>query len=317
MGNSRAVSAPPQLAALLAAAGPEAMESDEGVGDRGTEPAKRASAASAVIGAPEAGAGALTPLLEADEQRRSLLQSLWTEYHRDPSTLHRNALVEEYQGFIREVVRRFASRLPRSVDRGDLETAATVGLMAAVANFEPERGVPFEPYCEQRVRGALLDELRSQDWLPRPWRRRLEQYRRVRERLHSELEREPVEREIAAALNLSDQEFRQSFGHSLPHGPPLDLALDDGGDGHTFGLDVLPDSGSEPVGEELSRTELFNMITQRASDVEYRILYLRYWENLGMREIGELLQMSESRVCKVHARVIERLKDHFRVRSAD
>ena len=122
---------------------------------------------------------------------------LWVSYRQRPCDEHRNALVEAYQDLVRDVVRRFAIRLPRNIERGDLMTAANVGLMAAVGGFDPLRGVRFSSYCERRIKGALLDELRTQDWLPRPWRQRIELHKRTLERLRSETGREPHDPGVA------------------------------------------------------------------------------------------------------------------------
>jgi RNA polymerase sigma factor for flagellar operon FliA len=173
--------------------------------------------------------------------------------------------------------------------------------------------VRFESYCELRVKGALLDELRTQDWLPRPWRHRLELQKRTLERLRSELEREPNDEEVAVAMEMELDHYQQIFGVGLPGVPAGGMPLDDGGEDSPLSLDVVPDTHSDAPGDRITRSELFGLITQRLSDQEYRILYLRYWEGTSMREIGELMKISESRVCKIHARLIDRLKDRFRV----
>jgi RNA polymerase sigma factor for flagellar operon FliA len=249
----------------------------------------------------------------AQEARRRSAARLWSAYLRGPSDQARNRLVEWYQPLAREIVRRFAGRLPRSVDRGDLETAASVGLMAAVEGFDPERGVPFESYCELRVRGALLDELRSQDWLPRPWRQRLEQHKRVCERLRGELGRTPGEDEIARALEMPLAEYRSAYAHAPSGAPAGSLAFDDAGEGGVPGLEIVADESGDAPGDKLSRDELLRLVSQKLTEQEYRIVYLKYWEELPMREIGLLTNLSESRVCKIHARLLERLKDRFRV----
>ena len=242
---------------------------------------------------------------------------LWDAYRLDPGDESRNALVEAYQGFIREVTRRFAVRLPRSVDRGDLSTAASVGLMAAIRGFDPERGVRFESYCELRVKGALLDELRSQDWLPRPWRQRLEQQKRTLERLRAQEEREPADEEVAEAMDMTTDLYQQVFGVGLPGAPSGSVQPGDPGDDVMLTLEVVPDRSADVPGDNLTREELLSLVTQRLSDQEYRILYLRYWDGLAMREIGELTGLSESRVCKIHARLIERLQNRLRVHQLD
>jgi RNA polymerase sigma factor for flagellar operon FliA len=242
-------------------------------------------------------------------------QELWTSYWAGPCDERRNDLVEAYQRLVEDVVRRFAARLPRSVDRGDLRTAANVGLMGAVGSYDPGRGVRFESYCEMRVRGALLDELRSQDWLPRPWRQRMELQKKTTERLRSELNRDPRDEEIARAMHLPIASYEFLFGTGMPGGPGAARALGDQDQDGAQGLEVVPDARSHDPGERLTRDELLGLVAQRLSEQEYRIVYLKYWEELPMREIGEVMGLSESRVCKIHARLIERLQDRFRVGS--
>ena len=240
---------------------------------------------------------------------------LWAAYRRRRGAAERNALVETYQGLVRDVVRRFATRLPKTVDPGDLSTAANVGLMAAVESFDAGRGVPFESYCELRIRGALLDELRSQDWLPRPWRSRVERHKRAIEELRSVLERPPSDEEISAALQMTLDEYRSNFGQGIPTAPSGSAMLARG-DGELSSLEVVPDTHSDAPGERLTREDLLALVAQKLSPQEYRIVYLKYWEDLPMREIGELEGLSESRVCKIHAKLLERLQERFRV-SAD
>ena len=240
-------------------------------------------------------------------------QELWRAFRAAQTVENRNALVEAYHSYAQEITRRFAMRLPRSVDRGDLDIAAGVGLMSAVSGFDPERGVRFESYCELRVRGAILDELRTQDWLPRPWRQRLETQKRAVERLRGDLEREPSDEEVAQLMGLEIDLYLQVFGTGLPGTPAGSMPTDDGGEDSTFGLEVVPDRSSDKPGDRLGRDEILSLATASLSEQEYRVLYLRYWEGLPMKEIGELTDLSESRVCKIHTRLLERLKDRLRV----
>ncbi|HRV80728.1 MAG TPA: sigma-70 family RNA polymerase sigma factor [Planctomycetota bacterium] len=236
---------------------------------------------------------------------------LWQAYRDQPGEATRNRLVETYHAFAREIVRRFSGRLPRSVDRGDLETAGSVGLISAVEGYDPERGVRFESYCELRVKGALLDELRTQDWLPRPWRQRMELRKRTTEALRSELGREPDDRETAQAMGLGDDEYQRLFGMGVPMAPTGSMAMEDQGDEYMPVLEAVPDTHSEVPGDRLTREDLLTLVAQKLTDQEYRIVYLKYWEDLTMREIGELTQLSESRVCKIHTRLILRLRERF------
>jgi len=257
------------------------------------------------------------PLNKRAPSRRSHKATLWREYWKKPSDQRRNRLVEAYQTLVHEVVARFAQRLPRSVDRGDLLAAANFGLMAAVTSFDPTRRVRFEIYAELRVRGAVLDELRNLDWLPRPWRTRLDLRKRTLERLRGELGREPLDPEVANAMGLSFAEFELLFGTALPGTPSGSMPATDNGDEFTSRLDGVEDTRNGQPGEALTRAELLRLLAQRMSEQEYRIVYLKYWEDLSMREIGELTRLSESRVCKIHAKLLERLKDRFRAQTSE
>jgi RNA polymerase sigma factor for flagellar operon FliA len=241
---------------------------------------------------------------------RFVKPGLWRAYWEAPSDQTRNRLVEAYQPLVREIVARLAQRLPRSVDRGDLGTAASVGLIAAVESFDPSRRVRFEVYAELRIRGAVLDELRTQDWLPRPWRTRLDLQKRTLETLRSELGREPTDPEVAASMGIPFEEYEQLFGTVLP-GTPAGLPRSENGEEPASRLERVVDTRSDQPGEQLTRSELMRLLAQRMTEQEYRIVYLKYWEDLSMREIGELTRLSESRVSKIHTRLLERLKDHF------
>ena len=240
-------------------------------------------------------------------------ERLWRAYRRRSGDAERNALVENYQSLVCEIARRFASRLPRSVDPGDLATASNVGLMAAIESFDPSRCVPFESYCELRVKGALIDELRTQDWLPRPWRDRAERHKRVLERLRAQAGREPAEEDVAAELNMSLADYRRFFSFAVPGQPAGSMPSEAGGAEAVHSLDIVPDRSLEGPAEKLTREELLRLVTQRLTTQEYRIVYLKYWEELPMREIGQLEGLSESRVCKIHTRLLERLQERFRV----
>lgn len=239
--------------------------------------------------------------------------ALWLAFQEERSDAGRNALVEAYQDLVKEIVRRFGRRLPRSVDPGDLMTAANVGLISAVEGFDPEKGVRFESYCELRVKGALLDELRAQDWLPRPWRQRIELRRRTTEKLRSQLGREPDDQEVAEGMGLSQADFRRYFGVGVPTNPSGSMPQDDGGDEMAPTLEIVADDSGDAPGDRLGRDELLALVTQKLTEQEYRIVYLKYWEELPMREIGQLTGLSESRVCKIHTRLIDRLRERFRV----
>ena len=236
---------------------------------------------------------------------------LWRRYARRPDDENRNRLVEAYQPLVREVVSRFAARLPRTVDRGDLSNAGNMGLIAAVSSFDRARGVRFEAYAELRIRGALLDELRQQDWLPRPWRQRLEQHKRVVERLRAEATGEPHDDDIAEAMGLDVGEYQALFGTGLPGVRSGSVNGDEERD-RSAEMEGVADTRSGTPDVRLSNEELVALVAERLTEQEFRLLYLRYWQDLPLREIGEHLQLSESRVSKIHSRLIERLADRLR-----
>lgn len=236
---------------------------------------------------------------------------LWKLYRTEASVEHRNDLVEHYKALADHTVRRFAMRLPRRVDRGDLDTAANLGLMSAIGGFDPERGVQFESYCERRIRGALLDELRSQDWLPRPWRQKVELRKRVLESLRSHRNRKPRDEEVARAMGMTPEAYGRVFGVGLPEAPTGASTSTDQNGEFFDGLEVVPDMRHAAPGEKLTREELLLLVAERLTAKESRIIFLKYWEELPMREIGEMTGLSESRVCKIHAKLIGRLRDRF------
>jgi RNA polymerase sigma factor for flagellar operon FliA len=221
----------------------------------------------------------------------------------------RNALVEHYQPLVGMIAGALERRLPRSIERGDLDTAANVGLMSAIEAFDAARGVPFELYAEHRLRGALLDELRNLDWLPRPWRARLEARRRAIERLRAVLGREPWDEEVATALSLPLHVYQQDYGPGLVDGPVTPAWNEDGNSSGGPTLDGVPDRDREAPEERLTRDDLLRLVAQKLSAQEYRLVYLKYWEEMPLREIGTVLGLSESRVCKIHMALLDRLRD--------
>jgi RNA polymerase sigma factor for flagellar operon FliA len=265
-------------------------------------------------------------LARSREREQRQLERLWRRMHKRGGAGARNALVDAYQYLVQSAVRRLLARLPRSVEPGDLLAAANVGLIAAIEAYEPARGVPFETYCEWRLRGALLDELRVQDWLPRPWRTRLARLRRAAEELRSQLGREPTDDEVGEWLGWSAQELAQVSDTQLaPHGHGAERgALWGAGRGAAHANedapaleDLLADRDAEPLGEKLTRDELLRVVTQHMTPQECRVVYLKYWEELPLREIGELEGLSESRVCKIHLRLLERLRAELRRTAGD
>jgi len=143
----------------------------------------------------------------------------------------------------------------------------------------------------------------------------LEERKRTEERLRRELNREPNDEELAEAMGMTIEYYDQRFGVGLPGAPTGSMPSGEGADDGMPALEVVADPEADAPHEALSKNELLGLVTDKLSDQEYRIIYLKYFNDLPMREIGQLTGLSESRVCKIHARLLDRLKDRFRVNS--
>lgn len=229
---------------------------------------------------------------------------LWRAFLRSGDPGDRRRVIEHYGDLVRGVGGKLAGRLPASVELADLVQSGMFGLMEAVDRFDPARGVPFEGYAAQRVRGAMLDELRAQDWVPRAVRARGREVERAREVLHARLARPATERELAAELGIGLRELRAATR-------PLHLVdVDDlHREGHP-GTEAVPQDDTDP----------FLVVVRRETSVELRgaidrldgrdrlVLRLYYLEGRTLAEIGAMLGVTESRVCQLHTRMISRLR---------
>lgn len=241
------------------------------------------------------------------------LTRLWRRFKKTGEESARNRLIEHYLYLVKVISNRVAARLPRSIDVMDLRGAGIFGLMRAIENYDLERGTPFESYCATRVRGAILDELRSQDWVPRLVRNRATLYNDALAALRRELVREPSVHEVAARLGLPLEETerlrREANLTTVFTLSPQDDREDD--PRVLRRLDVLMDKDSEVPFEKLVAHDLAASLGKVLSDVERTVIALYYHENLTMREIGGVLAISESRVCQIHTKTLHKLKAHL------
>lgn len=228
--------------------------------------------------------------------------ALLESYCRTRRVSVRDQLVERYRPYVEVVARKLAARLPRSVDEQDLVHAGIWGLLQAIENFEPERGRGFVPFMRWRVRGAMMDELRAMDYLPRLYRQRLRQLEDARERLQNELAREPSDAELADALGVSEAVMRRSY--VVPTQAPLRAA---DGDESEEGLEWLADDVESPI-EALDRQELLEKIEASLQPIEWKVLRMHYLEGKSGKDVARELRLSASRICQIHMRVLSRLK---------
>lgn len=233
---------------------------------------------------------------------------LWRAFlaHRCPDV--RRRLVERHGRLVRGVGVKLAVRLPASIELVDLMQSGTFGLMEAVDRFDPARGIRFEGYAAQRIRGAMLDELRAQDWVPRTVRARIREVERARDALRSRVGRPATDRELAAELGIGLRELR------LAVRPRHLVSSEDLAENAMPSQDGLPvllgDDSLDPVAVTVRREtsqELRAAIAQ-LGERDRMVVQLYYLQNLTLAEIGALLGVTESRVCQLHARVITRLR---------
>ena len=245
--------------------------------------------------------------------RAAVLGELWRRYRRESSEHLRNQLIEAYLPTVRSIAERLKLKLPESVDIDDLFSAGILGLMDAIDKFEPERGVRFETYCAQRIRGAILDDLRRNDWVPRMIRTKSNWLERSKAALAGELGREPEDDEIAARLKLSLDEYYDML-EELDVKAQISIeghASDKAEDSDHLRIEMLADKKRESALRMLHRNEIRENAVRGLSDNERTVLVMYYYDNLTMKEIGKTLDLSESRVCQIHAQILEFLRMKF------
>lgn len=212
-------------------------------------------------------------------------------------------IVERHRGLVEAMALSLAARLPRNVDAKDLEHAGMWGMMQAIAAFQPDRCERFETFLRIRVRGAMLDELRHMDFLPRLFRRRVRERDAARARLRMQLEREPTNSELAAALGISDAALLRcpetSVLRSVHH---HDAEADE-----DHQVEFADDAVVSPV-ELATRQELLDLVRRSLQPVEWKVLQLHYLEGLTGKQVARRLRLSASRICQIHGRVLDRLK---------
>jgi RNA polymerase sigma factor for flagellar operon FliA len=238
------------------------------------------------------------------------IRSVWDQYHKQKTEKLRNMLMEHYLHLVRYNAERVHAKLPDEVELDDLMSAGIFGLMDAIDAFDPERGVKFETYCAPRIRGAILDELRSMDWVPRLVRSRAHKIDGATKILEVELGRTPTEDELAKKLGVDKGEFDKMQKDASAVGV-VSLSrkwFETDSNKDVREIDVLEDKkGQDPV-REMQRRDLKELITRGLSRAERLIIILYYFEEMTMKEIGATLDLSESRVSQMHSSILLRLK---------
>lgn len=248
--------------------------------------------------------------LDMSSDRAIDLDSVWRQFIRQRSNMLRNQLLMAYFPNVRLMAARIHSRLPAGVEMDDLTQAGTLGLMDAIESFDPARGVKFETYSTPRIRGAILDELRSADWMPRPVRSRAKRMSEAVHRLEMQLGRTPTDQEIHDHLKLPAREYRRTIADART-GSPVSLSTllsDSDNDGASLEGELLDDRRDSDPSLSTMREDLKRMLMHGLSRAERLIMIMYHYEGYTLREIGQVLDLSECRVCQIHSAVVQRLR---------
>ena len=244
------------------------------------------------------------------------LARLWSSYKDKGTTRAREALIVHYSPLVKYVASRLAVGLPQNVEQSDLVSYGMFGLIDAIDKFEPERGYKFETYAISRIKGSILDELRSIDWVPRSVRAKVRQIERAYAKLEAKHHRAPSDEELASELRWTDDQLQTALNQIANVGlAALDEILTGSGErGESITLgDTIADPGEGPVAayevEEMRHilAEAINRMPER----EKVVLTLYYYESLTLQEIGRVLGVTESRVCQIHTKSILQLRSRI------
>jgi len=245
------------------------------------------------------------------------IQEIWKEYAQTRSEELRNFLMEKFLPLVRYNAERIYARLPDEVDIEDLMSAGLFGLMDAIDAFELERNVKFETYCAPRIRGAILDELRAMDWVPRLVRHRTAKVEAIRQQIEMETGHPASDADVAVRLGVDGEEFDKIKRDSSAVATISLTRKVTGGDGsrESREIDVGRDAPVTNPFQAIQRRDLKDLITKGLSRAERLIVILYYYEGMTMKEIGSTLDLSESRVSQMHSSILARLKAQLQQRT--
>jgi RNA polymerase sigma factor for flagellar operon FliA len=246
------------------------------------------------------------------------LRELWRRYKVDGDDKARERLVVAYSPLVKFIAGRMASGLPSHVEESDLISYGLLGLIGAIERFDTEREIKFETFAVARIKGAIIDELRSLDWVPRSVRARARQVEKAHSALEAELQRAPSDEEMAAKLEVTVEEFQ---GILLEIANSSVLALDDlwtfadpEGGSQVSILDTIQDPAAVDPESEAQASELKDRLADAIESLPERerlVIALYYYENLTLREIGEVLGVTESRISQLHTKAVLRLRSRL------
>jgi len=245
------------------------------------------------------------------------LRDLWRRYKEDGDPRARERLVLAYSPLVKYVAGRMSTGLPAHVEEADLISYGLLGLISAIERFEPAREIRFETFAITRIKGSIIDELRSLDWVPRSVRAKAREIERANAKLEHQLHRAPNDQEMAKALDTTVEDFHASLvrisNSSVVALDELWTVSDSSGDQVSL-LDTIQDDAAVDPAQELDLTEMKDRLADaiaRLPEREKLVVALYYYENLTLREIGEVLGVTESRVSQLHTKAVLRLKSRL------
>jgi RNA polymerase sigma factor for flagellar operon FliA len=251
------------------------------------------------------------------EAKPSELQDIWRRYKSSGGQDLRDRLILTYAPLVKYVAGRLGTGLPAHVEEGDLISYGLLGLIGAIERYELDRDVKFETYAIARIKGSIIDELRSLDWVPRSVRSRAREIERANAKLENQLHRAPTDQEMADSLEVSVEEFQESLvrisNSSVVALDELWTVSDASGDQVSL-LDTIQDPTAVDPATEMDTTEMKDRLADaiaRLPEREKLVVALYYYENLTLREIGEVLGVTESRVSQLHTKAVLRLKSRL------
>ncbi|HEY2180618.1 MAG TPA: RNA polymerase sigma factor WhiG [Solirubrobacteraceae bacterium] len=251
------------------------------------------------------------------------LRELWRRYKSDSDGKARERLVVAYSPLVKYVAGRTAAGLPPHVEEADLISYGLVGLISAIERFDLSRDIKFETYAIMRIKGAIIDELRSMDWVPRSVRARAREVERANAKLENALQRAPTDEEIAKELGITVDELNESL-LAISHSSMVALdelwsVSDSSGDQVSL-MDTIEDPNAPDPARSLDVGDLKDRIADSIAKLPEReklVIALYYYENLTLREIGEVLGVTESRVSQMHTKAVLRLRSRMQEESFD
>lgn len=240
---------------------------------------------------------------------------LWLDYKAAQSQHARDRLIVHYSPLVKYVAGRVSTGLPQNIEQADLVSYGIFGLIDAIDKFDTDRNIKFETYAISRIKGAIIDELRSIDWVPRSVRAKARNVERAYAKLEAVLKRTPTDSEVAAEMRITEAELHHVYNQVSSVGVvALDEMLSSGerGESTTLG-ETLPDRSDGPTGafEVEEMKQILAGAVNRLNDREKIVLTLYYYEGLTLAEIGEVLSVTESRVCQIHTRAVLMLRSRM------